>query len=361
MRSRRPASVAAKLHLAPDGAQQRSALLARRRRRRTTSSSKAAARTRSPDWSRGDLYAPYWWDVRIFKPGEVERSRDPIQARRRDQRFRTPRSGSVRAGRGDESARSCGGARARRGARDGRLECRPHAVHAARAVAADAARQAASITRSSTSAPKSSATRASGCGFRSPATSSSRSRRYVHVPESFERRFRELRSANDTIAGFASVTAGVLYGVGGCILGVLWLARKHWLVVRPALIAGFVVGGLLAHRDAVRRSRGVVRIRHRAIGDDVLAAAGRRGGGGRAGRRPRVRARVHDRGEPHAPRVSRAAAALATLVEGRRERRTRCWAARSAAICSCRSSSRWSRRSTTRPTAGSAGGSRPRC
>ncbi len=53
---------------------------------------------------------------------------------------------------------------------------------------------------------------------------------YVHVPESFERRFRELRSANDTIAGIAGVAAGLLYGLGGCILGVLWLARQHWLV-----------------------------------------------------------------------------------------------------------------------------------
>ena len=38
----------------------------------------------------------------------------------------------------------------------------------------------------------------------------------------------------------------LLYGLGGCILGVLWLARAHWLVVRPALVAGFVVGGLMA-------------------------------------------------------------------------------------------------------------------
>jgi len=27
---------------------------------------------------------------------------------------------------------------------------------------------------------------------------------------------------------------------------VLWLARRHWLLVRPALAAGFVVGGLMA-------------------------------------------------------------------------------------------------------------------
>ena len=69
---------------------------------------------------------------------------------------------------------------------------------------------------------------------------------YVHVPESFERRFRELRSTNDTIAGIAGIAAGLLYGLGGCILGVLWLARTHWLAARPALAAGFVVGALMA-------------------------------------------------------------------------------------------------------------------
>lgn len=68
---------------------------------------------------------------------------------------------------------------------------------------------------------------------------------YVHVPESFDRRFQELRSANSTIAGVASLTAGALYGLGGCIIGVLWLLRRHWLAWRPALVAGYVVGSLL--------------------------------------------------------------------------------------------------------------------
>ncbi len=69
---------------------------------------------------------------------------------------------------------------------------------------------------------------------------------YVHIPESFARRFQEMRSANNTIAGVAGVTAGLLYGVGGCILAVLWLARHHWLLVRPALAAGMIVAGLMA-------------------------------------------------------------------------------------------------------------------
>jgi hypothetical protein len=68
---------------------------------------------------------------------------------------------------------------------------------------------------------------------------------FAHVPESFQRRFDELRSANNTIAGVASLAAGLFYGLGGCVLGVLWLLRRHWLLWRPALAAGAVVGGLV--------------------------------------------------------------------------------------------------------------------
>ncbi|HEY3553716.1 MAG TPA: CPBP family intramembrane glutamic endopeptidase, partial [Casimicrobiaceae bacterium] len=41
-------------------------------------------------------------------------------------------------------------------------------------------------------------------------------------------------------------SAGLLYGLGGCVIGVLWLARRHWLLWRPALVAGLIVGALLA-------------------------------------------------------------------------------------------------------------------
>ncbi len=69
---------------------------------------------------------------------------------------------------------------------------------------------------------------------------------FVHIPEAFWRRYAELRSANNTIARVASLSAGVLYGLGGCILGVLWLMRKRWLLWKPALVAGVIVAGLNA-------------------------------------------------------------------------------------------------------------------
>ncbi|MFO1414989.1 MAG: CPBP family intramembrane glutamic endopeptidase [Burkholderiales bacterium] len=68
---------------------------------------------------------------------------------------------------------------------------------------------------------------------------------FVHVPESFTRRFQEMRSANNTIATIAGLSAGVLYGIVGCILGALWLLRQHFLVWKPPLVAGLVIGALL--------------------------------------------------------------------------------------------------------------------
>ena len=76
--------------------------------------------------------------------------------------------------------------------------------------------------------------------------------------------------------------------------------------------------GLMALVTLSAVTRRMVRLRHRAVGDDVLAAAGRRGGRRRARRRARVRARVHGRGEPDPPRVPHAAATVAGLVARRR-------------------------------------------
>jgi hypothetical protein len=69
---------------------------------------------------------------------------------------------------------------------------------------------------------------------------------FVKVPERFERRYVELRSVNNVIAGTALVAGLLLYGIGGVVLGSLWLARRHWLLWRPALAAGACVSALLA-------------------------------------------------------------------------------------------------------------------
>ena len=85
-----------------------------------------------------------------------------------------------------------------------------------------------------------------------------------------------MRAANNAIARVASLVAGLLYGIGGCVLGALWLLRKRALLWRQALVAGMVVAGLNALAMPRQCAAGVVRLRHRAIRMGVLGPAGRR-------------------------------------------------------------------------------------
>jgi len=192
----------------------------------------------------GQLYAPYWWEVRLFRPGTIDEA---------VLRFRP--DGTVDGF-------------TRRLAED---HVRDAATLALTPAAAQAlAQAAATATWGIDLAPyrlieTSAQTRASGrvdhrlVYERDEQFGEGRIRLRLavagdelvdvspsfFVPESFERRFRELRSANNTIAAVASIAAGLLYGLLGCILGTLWLLRTRTLQVKPALVAGLVVGLLL--------------------------------------------------------------------------------------------------------------------
>ncbi len=71
---------------------------------------------------------------------------------------------------------------------------------------------------------------------------------FVKVPEAFSRRYEEMRSANNTIAGAATAAIVILYGLGGCLFGVFFLLRRRLLVWREPLGWGFLVAfiGMLA-------------------------------------------------------------------------------------------------------------------
>ena len=75
--------------------------------------------------------------------------------------------------------------------------------------------------------------------------------RFIYVPEAFERRYGTLRSVNDNIAAAASVAAGLLYGLGGCLIGLIWLMRRHAVRWAPAskwagVVAVLIAGAALA-------------------------------------------------------------------------------------------------------------------
>jgi len=69
---------------------------------------------------------------------------------------------------------------------------------------------------------------------------------FVKVPEAFERRYEEMRSANNGIATGAAVAAAVLYVIGGCVIGLFLLLRTRWVLWKQALWWGLFIAGLQA-------------------------------------------------------------------------------------------------------------------
>lgn len=68
----------------------------------------------------------------------------------------------------------------------------------------------------------------------------------IYIPETFTRRYEEMRSANETIAQAAYQWYYLFYFLGGCVLGLLWLARARWLVIRTPLLWALAIAFLMA-------------------------------------------------------------------------------------------------------------------
>jgi membrane protease YdiL (CAAX protease family) len=58
---------------------------------------------------------------------------------------------------------------------------------------------------------------------------------FVKIPESFNRRYAEMRSANTTIAWAANLIMGLLYLLGGCCFGLYWITRQRWNIIKQPL------------------------------------------------------------------------------------------------------------------------------
>lgn len=58
---------------------------------------------------------------------------------------------------------------------------------------------------------------------------------FVKVPEAFTRRYEEMRSANTIIAFAATLLMALLYFFGGCCLGLYWINKKKWLLLKQPL------------------------------------------------------------------------------------------------------------------------------
>ena len=67
----------------------------------------------------------------------------------------------------------------------------------------------------------------------------------LQIPEGFDRRYEEIRSANEGIAGVSVLAIALVYGVGGCV-GLFVLLRRRWVLWRMPLICGFSIAALQA-------------------------------------------------------------------------------------------------------------------
>ena len=67
---------------------------------------------------------------------------------------------------------------------------------------------------------------------------------WIKIPESFNRRYQEMRSANNAISTFSSISTAILYFLGGCIIGMIYLLRKRWVIWKTPLKWGLLFGVL---------------------------------------------------------------------------------------------------------------------
>lgn len=67
---------------------------------------------------------------------------------------------------------------------------------------------------------------------------------FVEIPEAFGRRYEQMRSRNMGLKVAADVAVIVLYGIGGCLLGLFFLLRQRWVLWRQAVFWGFLVSFL---------------------------------------------------------------------------------------------------------------------
>ncbi|MCX5921818.1 MAG: type II CAAX endopeptidase family protein [Candidatus Dependentiae bacterium] len=67
---------------------------------------------------------------------------------------------------------------------------------------------------------------------------------YIKIPEEFKLRYKEMRSANNSIAAGATMAMILLYIFGGCIIGIFFLLRRRWVLWKTATAWGIIIATL---------------------------------------------------------------------------------------------------------------------
>jgi hypothetical protein len=237
----RAASIADRLDLAPAGAQ-RAVIFAHDGATQNFVELEAGGKPAFTRMLNGTLYSPYWWEVRLFKPGETAEAR---------LRFRPEGAiyGFTRKVPESEPGAALDAAAARaiaeKSARaDWAIDFAPYKLLEQSQVQLPNGRIDHSFVYEREHEQLGDGRYRMRLGVAGDRLVDLT--HLVYIPEAFERRVQEMRFANNAIAEVAGISAGALYGIGGCVLGVLWLLRRRALLWRPALVAGAIVAGLNA-------------------------------------------------------------------------------------------------------------------
>ena len=216
-------ALATKLHSAPAGAR----VAARFAHDATTQNYvelEGGGKAAFADLTRGDRYSPYWWEVRLFTLGAIEETIIRLSPNGVPAGFarRLPETYVREAARKALDAASARAIAETRARDDWGIDLRPYRLLEQSQQTQLSGRVDHSFTYERPEPLGDARIRllltVAGDELTGVAP-------FVHIPESFDRRYDALRSANNLIANLATISAGLLYGIGGCILAVLWLAR----------------------------------------------------------------------------------------------------------------------------------------
>ena len=237
----RASALAGKLDLAPLGAR-RAALFTHDGATQNFVELDAGGKAKFAELLTGKIYAPYWWEVRLFRPSETAEARVRFRPDGSPYGFQLKLPEAEPGAALDaKAARVIAEARARD---DWAVDFSLYKLLEQSDVRRSGGRVDHAFVYEREHEPLGDGRfrlRLGVAGNRLSEVS-----HYVYVPEAFKLRFQEMRSDNETIAKVASLAAAALYGIGGCILGTLWLVRRRALLWKWALVAGAIVAGINA-------------------------------------------------------------------------------------------------------------------
>jgi hypothetical protein len=237
----RAGALAGKLDLAPADAR-RAALFTHDGATQNFVELDAGGKPKFAELLAGDVYAPYWWEVRLFKPNETAEARVRFRPDGSSYGFQLKVPEAERGAALDASAaRAIAEARARE---DWAIDFAPYKL----IEQSDVRRSGGRVDHAFVYEREHETLGDGRFRLRLGVAGDRLSEvvHYVFVPEAFTLHFQEMRSANETIAKVASLATAALYGIGGCILGTLWLLRRLALLWKRALAAGAIVAGINA-------------------------------------------------------------------------------------------------------------------